>query len=324
MSKLKAAFLNNGGEASINYVYTEEQKNKIAEMTDFTNGVFSIDDLRNGKLQDIEVIFSTWGIPPLTAQDVQKMPKLQAIFYAAGATDSFARGCFANNVKVFSAWLANAIPVAEFCVAQILLSFKGFFRYARTLNNREMWSNQMVGPGCYGETIALIGAGAISTKIQELLKPYNINIIVVPSRKENRTVSLEEAFSKALIVSNHLPDRDDNIGVLDYELFASMRHGATFINTGRGRQVNEADLIQVMRERTDLTALLDVTCPEPPEADSELYTIPNIFLTPHMAGSMNDEVHRMADYMIEEFQRFVNKEELKYQVSEKMLLTSKN
>ena len=89
------------------------------------------------------------------------------------------------------------------------------------------------------------------------------------------------------------------------------------------RQVDEAALIDVMKNRPDLTALLDVTYPEPAEAGSELYTTPNIFLTPHMAGSMNDEVHRMADYMIEEFTRFANGEDLKYQVSEKMLLTSK-
>ena len=323
MKKFKAAFLNNGGENSINYVYTQEQQKKIADMTDFMPGIYSLDDLRAGKLADVEVVFSTWGIPALSSEDVKQMPKLQALFYAAGATDNFARACFDNNVKVCSAWLANAIPVAEFCVAQIILALKGFFRYARTFTSREAWCHEMVGPGCYGETIALIGAGAISTKVQELLKSYNLNVIVVPSRAENRTVSLEEAFSKALIVSNHLPDRDDNVAVLNRELFASMRKGATFINTGRGRQVDEAALIDVMKKRPDLTALLDVTYPEPAEAGSELYTTPNIFLTPHMAGSMNDEVHRMADYMIEEFTRFANGEDLKYQVSEKMLLTSK-
>lgn len=323
MKKFKAAFVNNNGEASINYVYTEEQKNKIISMNDMTSQIYSLDDIQAGKLADVEVIFSTWGIPAFTDEDIKKMPKLQAVFYAAGATDMFARACFNNNVKVFSAWLANAIPVAEFCVAQIILALKGFFRYARTFTGRDKWDHKFVGHGCYGETIALIGAGAISTKVQELLKSYNVNVIVVPSRKEKRTISLEEAFKKAIIVSNHLPDRDDNVGVLNGELFASMREGATFINTGRGRQVNEAELISVMEKRSDLTALLDVTFPEPAEADSKLYTTPNIFLTPHMAGSMNDEVHRMADYMIEEFERFAKGEELKYEVQEKMLLTSK-
>lgn len=70
-----------------------------------------------------------------------------------------------------------------------------------------------------------------------------------------------------------------------------MRQGATFINTGRGAQVDEAGLIEVFKRRPDLTALLDITCPEPPEDGSELYTLPNIHLSSHIAGSKNDEVH---------------------------------
>jgi phosphoglycerate dehydrogenase-like enzyme len=112
------------------------------------------------------------------------------------------------------------------------------------------------------------------------------------------------------------------VGVLDGKLFASMREGAVFINTGRGRQVNEAELIEVLKKRPDLTALLDVTYPEPPENGSELYTLPNVFLSPHIAGSLNDEVHRMADYMIAEYKRFANGEATQYEVRESMLITS--
>ena len=159
--------------------------------------------------------------------------------------------------------------------------------------------------------------------VQELLKAYNVNVVVVPSRREKRTVSLEEVFKKALVISNHLPDRDDNVGVLNGELFRSMREGAVFINTGRGRQVNEPEMIEVLEERADLTALLDVVYPEPPVAGSKLYTLPNVRLSPHIAGSMNDEVHRMSDYMISEYKRFASGEPCLYEVSESMLLTSK-
>ena len=102
-----------------------------------------------------------------------------------------------------------------------------------------------------------------------------------------------------------------------------MRYGATFINTGRGAQVNEADMIAVLKERPDLTALLDVTYPEPPEPGSELYTLPNVKLSGHIAGSINNEVHRMSEYMIDEFKRFISGGELRYEVKEEMLITSK-
>ena len=101
-----------------------------------------------------------------------------------------------------------------------------------------------------------------------------------------------------------------------------MREGAVFINTGRGAQVNEAELIEVLEKRPDLTALLDVMHPEPPEDGSKLYTLPNVRLSTHIAGSINDEVHRMADYMIEELRRYLAGEPLVYEVSESMLLTS--
>ena len=322
MKKFKSAFMSGGAREKINYVYTQAQQQEIAEISELLPDVYGADDILAGKLAETEVIFATWGMPALTAEMMDKMPKLQAVFYGAGATDAFARACFARNVKVFSAWQANAIPVAEFCLGQILLGLKGYFRYVRTLNCKERFNHQLAGPGCYGEKVALIGAGAISTKLKELLGAFKVDVTVVPSRKENRTVSLEEVFARSMVVSNHLPDRDDNVGVLDGKLFASMREGAVFINTGRGRQVNEAEMIEVLKKRPDLTALLDVTYPEPPENGSELYTLPNVFLTGHIAGSLNDEVHRMADYMIAEYKRFVNGEENLYEVKESMLLTA--
>ena len=208
------------------------------------------------------------------------------------------------------------------CLAQILLGLKGYFRASRLLKSCRHHTLKYCGPGVYGATVALIGAGAISAKIQELLHSFHVNVIVVPSRKERRTVSLEEAFAAAQVVSNHLPDRDDNAGVLNGALFRSMREGAVFINTGRGRQVNEKELIEVLEQRPDLTALLDVTFPEPAEETSKLYTLPNVLLSPHIAGSVNDEVHRMADYMIAEYRRFASGVPCLYELNESMLLTS--
>ena len=115
-------------------------------------------------------------------------------------------------------------------------------------------------------------------------------------------------------MSNHLPDKPATVGLMTEAHFRSMRPGATFINTGRGAQVNEAGLIKAMQTRPDLTALLDVQYPEPQVAGSPLYTQPNIHLTSHIAGSLNDEVRRMPDYMIEEFKRWQAGEPLLYQV----------
>ena len=314
MKKLKAVFVCAKKE-TVDYVYSEAQRKQIAEVTDLMPEIVNAGNFDSVDLKDVEVIFSTWGMMCFTDEQLDRMPNLKAVFYGAGATDYFARPLLARGIKVISAWKANAIPVAEFVLAQIILSMKNYFS-----NN---WNNKFAGPGCYGETVALIGAGAISSKLQEMLKVLNmnLNVLVIPSRPERRTVSLEEAFRTAYVVSNHLPNREDNQKVLTKELFASMRQGATFINTGRGAQVDEASLIEVLKARPDLTALLDVTFPEPPEAGSELYTLPNVRLTTHIAGSLNDEVHRMADYVIGDYLHFAAGEPLEHEVTEEMLMT---
>jgi len=321
MKKPTAAFIGLNS-SKITAVYGKQRMDQLAAMTELYPEIIGKDNLDSADLRQVECLFSTWGMPALTDAQLDRMPNLKAVFYAAGATDAFCRPLLARGIHVISAWRANAIPVAEFTVSQIILGLKNFFQLSRNLRARSAWKVN-AGPGAYGKTVALIGAGMISSHVQKLLKSYDLKVIVVPSRKENRTFSLEEAFAGSQVVSNHLPNRDDNVGVLTGKMFASMPPNGVFINTGRGRQVNEAELCEVLRARPDLTALLDVTYPEPPMEDSPLYKLPNVFLSPHIAGSLNDEWGRMADYVIEEFKRYLAGEDFQHEVSESMLITSK-
>jgi len=325
--KIKAAFFSE--PKTIDYVYAKGRKQQVAELTELYPTVINAGNFKDhlAGLADVEVIFSTWGMLNFSPEQLAQMPKLKAVFYAAGATDGFARPLLEKNIVLTSSWQANAIPVAEFCLAQILLALKGFFRNSRELTGPEHWGNSanskaFTGSGIFEERVALIGAGAIANKTQELLAPHNVEVVVIPSRKEKRTMSLEEAFSTAFVVSNHLPNRSDNCGVIDGKLFRMMRPGAVFINTGRGAQVNEAEMIQALKDRPDLTALLDVTHPEPPVAGSELYTLPNVHLSSHIAGSLNNEVVRMADYAIGEFINWRDGKPLQYQITEALLMTN--
>lgn len=320
MKKFKAVFLCDN-DSRIDYVYSRDQQKRIAEITELIPGRLDSRNFNSMDLSELEVIFSTWGMICFTEEQLARMPNLKAVFYAAGATDSFARPLLNHHIKLVSAWRANAIPVAEFTVAQIILSMKNYFANTSAITSPAGWNQDGAGPGCYGETVALIGAGAISGKVQELLKNFHLNVVVVPSRPERRTISLEEAFRTAYVVSNHLPNRQDNQKVLTREMFASMRRNATFINTGRGAQVDEEGLIDVLKQRPDLTVLLDVTSPEPPAEGSELYRLPNVHLSSHIAGSLNDEVHRMADYVIEDYLRFAEGKPLVNEVTEELLMT---
>lgn len=323
MTKLKAAFFNNGthwlnGGRTIDAVYGNGRRQRLEEIADVYPEIVSSDhfNLYAGDLRDIDVIFTTWGMPVLSPTDLDRMPRLRAVFHAAGATQGFRGPLMERGIVVCSASKANAIPVAEFALAQVLLAGAGYFRNSRECITPFMTDQQngYRGHGNYGTRVAVLGNGAISAKLQDLLKHHDLEVVVVPARAVNRTVSLEEAFQTSFALVNLFPDREDNAGVFDASLFRRMMEGAVFINVGRGRQVNETDLIEVMKERSDLTALLDVQHPEPPVDGSELFTVPNIRLSGHLAGSKASELMRMADFMIEEFVRYSTGAPLLYQV----------
>jgi len=260
---------------------------------------------------------------------LELLPHLRAVFYAAGSVKGFARPLLERGITLCSAWAANAVSVAEFCLGQILLACKGYFANVHDCHTPlpQRQHKRFMGPGVYGEKIAIIGAGQIGRYLIGLLRPFRLEILVVDpfladaeaAQLGVRKVTLEEAFREAYVVSNHLPNLPSLKHVLDEKLFASMREHATFINTGRGAQVNEPELIGVLKRRTDLLAFLDVTDPEPVPPNSEFYSLPNVKMTGHMAGAHDDEVLRMADWMIEEFCRWQQGEPLRYAITLEML-----
>lgn len=330
MTKPKAAFFCNN-QGRLDQVYSQGRREQVAALTELYPVVVSGKNFPEhaANLADVEVIFSTWGMPALTAAELDQLPALKAVFYAAGTVKAFATPLLERGVTVCSAWGANAVSVAEFCLGQILLASKGYFRNTRDCRTPEGLASGKAfrGKGAYGETVALIGAGQIGRKVIELLRPFQFKILVVdPYLSDEEAVklgvskaTLEQAFSAACVVSNHLPNLPELKQVLDGKLFRSMREGAAFINTGRGAQVNEAELVTVLRERPDLLALLDVTDPEPAREESGFFDLPNVQLTNHMAGAHDDEVVRMADYMLAEFKRYQVGQPLLYAVNQEML-----
>ena len=322
-----AAFF--GSEMQIERVYAQGRRQQVAMQTRLYPHVVSATDFENHarELRDLEVIFSTWGMPALSAAQLKQLPQLKVVFYAAGSVQSFARPYLKEGIAVVSAWQANGVPVAEFALAQILLANKGYFANTRTFTSPESRCNVPVGPGNFGASVALLGAGAIGRKLIELLRPFHLKILVFdPFLSEAdavqlgvEKVTLLEAFMRGNVVSNHIANLPTTVQMLRAEHFAAMPVGATFINTGRGQTVDEEGLISVLQARSDLTALLDVTYPEPPLDDSPFYTLPNVQLSSHIAGSIGDEVVRMADCVWEEFGRWQRGETLRYAVTMEML-----
>lgn len=316
-------------------VYPAELIEKLRQQADLDKEVYSREEIlaEPAKFANVEFLFSTWGMPSMTEEEIARcFPNLQCVFYAAGTVQKFARPFLERGIKVFSAWAANAVPVAEYTLAQILLSNKGFYSTSRMAKTGDRAAAKALAKcylGNYGERVGLIGAGMIGSLVAEMLKAYRLEVLVFDpflsdekAEKLNvKKTSLEEIFSTCRVVSNHLANNAQTVGMLNGGLFSQMLPYATFINTGRGAQVVEADLVDALREREDLTALLDVTDPEPPEQGHPFYSLPNCILTPHIAGSMGNETHRMAEYMAEEWERYTKGLPTRYEVTEAMLAT---
>ena len=315
-------------------VYSKELQEKLASELTFLAPIKHESELeaRKEELKNVDFIFSTWGMLALTKEQIKEyFPNLKSIFYAAGTVQAFARPFLELGVSVHSAWRANGVPVAEVTVSQIILANKGFFR--RHVHSREQWNNhdpERRFPGNYGTKIGLLGAGMIGSRVIELLRPYELDIMVFdPFMPEEKAAamgvtkaSLEEIFETCHIISNHLANRPETVGIIRRDLLARMADDAVFINTGRAAQIDMPALVEEMQSHPYRLALLDVTDPEePPRAESPLYTTPNIILTPHIAGSTGYETHRMADFMYEEYKRVSAGEAPLHAVSLTMLET---
>ena len=333
MSRRRKAAIFQDHPAADGEVFGQGRRERIAALTDLHPSVI---DARNfwqhaAGLKDLEVIFATWGMPALTDEQLAALPQLRAVFYAAGNVKAFAQPLVDRGVVLVSAWAINAIATAQMVLSQILLTCRGYFRGLRQYRAshdlavaKAFWRS-----GAAGEQVGLIGTGWVAQRLIAHLHLFGFRVLAadpyLTAEKARRlgveAVTLDDVFRRSYIVSNHVPDLPTTKGLLGRALFRSMRDGATFINSGRGAQVVEPELAAVMRERPDLTALLDVTFPEPPRPDSPLWTLPNVIISPHVGGTTGDEVTRLADCALEEFVAWDSGQPLRYQVTRAVLET---
>lgn len=305
-------------QESFEWIYGPAEQREIRALVDvYALPQTSASIQRNlSLLQEAEVIFTGWGAPIMDEAFLAAAPSLRAVFYGAGSIRGFTTEAFwKRGIQVTSASFFNAMPVAEYVLGTILLSLKHFWRYSTQTRGGAGWLGDAprAVPGCYGSTVGMVSFGRVARRTLELLQPFDVRCVVTcPFLTEAEAAglnverrTLDEVFEESDVVSLHTPDLPETRGMITGRHFASMKYGATFINTARGALVREEEMIEVLQKRPDLTAVLDVTSPEPPARDSLLLSLPNVVLTPHIAGSMGKECTRMGRFMVEELHRYL-------------------
>jgi len=309
--------------------YGPEERRRIESLSRAPLRFHAWESLREAseELTRTEVIFSGWGMPLCDPGFLAAAPRLKAIFYAAGSVRGFVTDAlWERGIVVSSANRVLAVPVAEFTLGHILLGLKMAWRHAVDMRMQRR-PVQNAFPGLYGSVVGLVSFGTVARHLLSLLRAFRLHVVVHDPflSKEDAAafgvtpVSLEELFEVSHAVSVHTPWLPETEGMIRGHHLERMPKNASFINTARGAVVNQPEMIEALRRRPDLQAFLDVTHPEPPPAESALYELPNVFLTPHIAGPQHHECRRLGEMAVDEFERYLKGEPLIGQVERGML-----
>jgi phosphoglycerate dehydrogenase-like enzyme len=309
-------------------LFADEHRARLAALADLPDPApltTFADPRAAALLPQVELLLTGWGSPRVDAATLARMPKLGAIVHAAGTVkEHVAREVLAAGVRVSSAAAANAVPVAEFTLAAILLSLKRAFRFQRLYRDvraLRLWPREVPGVGAYRKTVGIVGASRIGRLVIERLRPFDLTVLVCDpylaaddaARLGVAVVALDDLLRRSDVVSLHAPSLPETRHLLDARRLALLRDGAVLVNTARGALVDGAALTaELVAGRID--AVIDTTEPEILPPDSPLYDLSNVFLTPHVAGALGTETQRMATLAIDEIERLAKGEPLAHEV----------
>ncbi|MEV0411283.1 hydroxyacid dehydrogenase [Streptomyces sp. NPDC050448] len=276
------------------------------------------------RLADAEVLFTGWGCPPLDAEALDRMPRLRAVVHAAGSVKHHVtEACWERGLLVSSAAAANAVPVAEYTLAAILFANKRVLESAhayRAARGPIDLLRRYPAVGNYHRTVGIVGASLIGRRVMELLRPFDLRVLVHDPYADpgelaalGESCGLDELLRRSDVVSLHAPALPQTRHLLDGSRLALMPDGATLVNTARGSLVDTVALTEELVAGR-LHAVLDHTEPEVLPSGSPLYDLPNVLLTPHVAGSLGGELDRLAATAVEELERYAMGLDFRYAV----------
>lgn len=282
----------------------------------------------DGDVQEaVEIVVGSWGCTILDEALLARMPKLRLLAYAAGSVKmTVTSETFEHGVLVSSAAAANAVPVAEFTFAAIVMIAKDVFRVRD--RHREVRGREPVTPagpaadvGARGLKVGVVGASTIGRLVIERLHSLDVDVAVADPFLDDEAAhvlgverrELDDLVGWADVVTVHAPELPETRHLVDADRLARMHDGAWLVNTARGSLV-DTDALTRECVTGRLCAFIDTPDPEPVPPESPLYDLPNVVLTPHIAGSMGNEIARMGELAVAEVRRFLAGESLAHEV----------
>jgi phosphoglycerate dehydrogenase-like enzyme len=224
-----------------------------------------------------------------------------------------------EHVMVYNARGVYDAPLAEWVVGSILAMQRGLVQ-ARDAQARHEWE-EIEPPELSGRRVVILGFGSIATAIAERLRPFGVEVIGVgrTARAGVRSLTdLDEVLRDAEILVDILPLTGDTTGLLDARRLGLLPDGALLVNAGRGRTVETVALVEELRAGR-LRAVLDVHEVEPLPAEHPLWDLPNVLVSPHMAGESPATTIRAFELAGDQVRRFARGEPLINEVARYLL-----
>lgn len=220
------------------------------------------------------------------------------------------KACHRHNVTVVAARGCNANAVAEYVIA-------GMFDHARFLRRSDArvregeWNRHAaMGREISGKTLGLIGVGDIGQRVATRARALGLRVLacdpfLLPSHMlvqdfDVNLTDLEEVCRLSDYISVHVPLTPVTKHLISAGEMKWMKDGAVLINTARGGIIDEAALLESLRAYPKRAAILDVRESEPPAPDDALRLLPNVLLTPHIAGITHESSQRVAEFVLGE------------------------
>jgi phosphoglycerate dehydrogenase-like enzyme len=268
------------------------------------------------RLSEVEVLVTSWGAPALTPERLAGAPHLRAVFHCAGSLRALVTDeVWRRGLLVTSGADANAVPVAEFTLAMVILAGKK----APFIAAAGSGPPSLSGSARWGDlsnlrrTVGVVGFSRIGRLVVERLHANLEGVRVLVSdpfadpaevaAAGAEPVDLHAALPQVDVLTIHAPALPSTAGLVGREELALLPDHATVVNTARGSLLDHDALADECRPGR-LFAVLDVTDPEPLPTDSPLRSMPTVLLTPHLAGSLGTEVHRLTDRALDDLARW--------------------
>lgn len=265
---------------------------------------------------DVEVLFTGWGPPLLNEAFLESFPNLKVVFHGAGTIREMVSPAFwERDILISSCHHINAQFVSDYCLGSILLGVKGVFYYQRKLKEQKefLHGDQHCFPGMHNTIIGLCSYGSTARLLRQKIKAWGYQILVYDpylgveeaTDEGVNLIGLAELFNRCHLVSIHTPLLDTTRGMIGEDLICSMLPNSMLINTARGKLIDMNGFYRAAEQRKDIQFILDVTDPEFPEKGHRIYSLDNVFVTPHIAGATARECVALGNFVVEELHRYL-------------------